>query len=116
MSAVTRENVRTLAMSVVQRLPNLLPFKLMNEFTVGSDLTRVIYAMQGLLIYLVSYTTSVLILAKSLLSVVYAAAGLCMVATATVIKNVVGARGSRFMKNAWDVICRLKGSIFDVRS
>ena len=72
--------------------------------------------MQDLLNVLISDTTSVLILAKNLLSVVYAAAGLCMVATATVIKNVVGARGSRFMKNAWDVICRLKALISDVRS
>mgnify|MGYP006874406673 FL=1 len=100
MNAVTRENVRTLAMSVVQRLPNLLPFKLMNEFTVGSDLTRVIYAMQGLLIDLVSYTTSVLILAKNLLNVLYVAVALGTVALATVIRSAVDVLGSRSTRSA----------------
>ena len=81
-----------------------------------SGLMPATYATQDLLTRLVSYFTSVLILAKGLLHVLYAAADLCIVATATVIKNVVGARGSRFMKNAWDVICRLKALISDVRS
>ena len=76
----------------------------------------VISAMQHFLSRLASYTTSVLILVKSLVSVIYAAVGLCMVATATVIKNVVGARGSRFMNSVWSVICRLKALISDVRS
>ena len=100
MNAVTRENVRTLAMSVAQRLPNLPPFKLMNEFTVGSDLTRVIYAMQGLLIDLVSYTTSVLILAKNLLNVLYVAVALGTVALATVIRSAVDVLGSRSTRSA----------------
>ena len=102
--------------SAAQRLPSLATFRDMSVLIQENGLMPVISAMQDLLTRLVSYTISALTLAKSLLSVVYAAAVLCMVATATVIKNVVGARGSRFMKNAWDVICRLKGSIFDVRS
>ena len=60
----------------------------------------VIYAMQDLLTRLVSYFTSVLILAKNLLSVLYAAAGLPIVAIATVIKNAVAVFGSGSTRNA----------------
>ena len=97
-------------------MPSLSPFRTMSVSTRERSRTSASYAMQDLLNVLISDTTSVLILVKNLLHVLYAAAGLCTVATATVIKNVVGARGSRFMKSVWDVICRLKGSIFDVRS
>ena len=65
-----------------------------------NGLMPVVYAVQRLLNNLVSYTTSVLIMAKNLLSVVYAAVDFCMVALATNIKSAVGARGSRFMRNA----------------
>ena len=116
MSVRILANVHTLAHFARQHLPGIPPFRDMSVLILEKDLILVIYAMRALLIRLVLYTTSVLILAKSLLSVLYAAAGLCMVATATVIKNVVGARGSRFMKNAWDVICRLKALILDARS
>ena len=88
----------------------------MNAVILEKDLILVIYAVQRLLNKLVSYTTSVLIMVKGLLYAVYAAVDLCMVALAIIIRSVVGARGSRFMKSVWDVICRLKGSIFDVRS
>ena len=81
-------------------MPSWFRSKLTNEFTVERDLTSVLYATQGLLNRLISYTTSVLIMAKNLLHVLYPAAGLCIVATVTNIKNVVAVRGLRFTKNA----------------
>ena len=72
----------------------------MNAVTLEKDLILVIYAVQRLLNKLVSYTTSVLIMAKNLLHVLYAAAGLCIVATVTNIKNVVAVLGSGSTKNA----------------
>ena len=109
-------SVRTFAVCATQHLPRLPTFRSMSVSIQGNDLTPVISAMRDLLSRIASYTTSVLTLAKGLLSVVYAAADLARLALATVIKNVVGARGSRFMKNAWDVICRLKALNFDARS
>ena len=64
------------------------------------DLTRVIYATQDFLNKAASYTTSALILVKSLLYVLYAAVDLCMVALATSIRNVVAVLESRSMRNA----------------
>ena len=86
--------------SAAQRLPSVLLFKTMSASTLENDLMPVSCAMQDFINRLASYTTSVLIMVKGLLSVVYAAAGLRIVATVTNIKNAVGARGSRFMKNA----------------
>ena len=109
-------SVHTLAHFVRQHLPSLPAFRPTSVSIQGNDLMPVISATQALLTRLVSYIISALTLAKGLLFVIYAAADLCIVATATVIKNVVGARGSRFMNSVWSVICRLKGSISDVRS
>ena len=81
-----------------------------------NGLMPVIYAMHGLLNKVASYIISVLTLAKNLLYVLTATAVLCTVALATVIRSVVGARGSRSMKSVWSVICRLKVLISNVRS
>ena len=88
----------------------------MNAVTRENDLMHVIYAAQHLLSKLASYTISVLTLVKNLLYVLTAAAVLCTAATATGIRSVVGARGSRSMKSVWSVIYRLKALILDVRS
>ena len=72
----------------------------MNAVILEKDLILVIFAVQRLLNKLISYTTSALILAKNLLSVVYAAVALVRLVVATFIRHVVAARGSRFMKNA----------------
>ena len=88
MNARILENVRTPALCATRRLSNLA----------------------------ISKPMGVLTLAKGLLHVLYAAVGLPIIAIATVIKNAVAVLGSRFMKNAWDVICRLKALNFDARS
>ena len=100
MNVVTRGNVRSVVGFVAQHLPGVVPFRPMSVPIQGNGLMRVIYAVKRLLNKLVSYTTSVLILAKNLLSAVYVAVGLCIMATVTSIRSVVGARGSRFTKNA----------------
>ena len=81
-------------------MSNLSISKPMIVLILESDLTRVIYAVQDLLSGLASYTTSVLIMVKNLLSVLYAAVGLARVATATIIRSAVGVRGSRSTRNA----------------
>ena len=102
--------------SAAQRLPCLPASDNMSVSIQGNGPMPVIYATQDLLTRLLSYTTSVLIMVKGLLYAVYAAVDLCTVALAIIIKNVVGARGSRFMKSVWSATCRLKALIFDVRS
>ena len=62
--------------SAAQRLPSLATFRDMSVLIQENGLMPVIYAMQDLLIVLASDTTSVLITAKSLLHVLYAAVGL----------------------------------------
>ena len=116
MNAVTVESVRTLARFARQRLPPLPTFRSMSAVTLENGPMPVIYAMHGLLNTLASYATSVLILAKDLLYVLYAAVDLCMVALATSIRNIVDVLGSRSMKSVWSVICRLKVLISNVRS
>ena len=81
-----------------------------------NGLMPAIYATQDFLNKAASYTTSALILVKSLLYVLYAAVDLCMVALATSIRNVVDVLGSRSMKSVWSVFYRLKALILDVRS
>ena len=80
-------------------MPSVPASDIMSVSIRGSDLMPVISATYDLLNKLISYTTSVVTLAKGLVSVIYAAVDFCMVATATNIKSDVGARGSRFMKN-----------------
>ena len=116
MSGRILASVRLAVVSAAQRLPSLSTFRAMNARILERSRTSASYAMQDLLTVLISDTTSVLTLAKNLLSVIYAAVGLVGMALATNIKSDVGARGSRFMKNAWSVICRLKALNFDVRS
>ena len=79
---------------------NLSISKPMSVLTQESDLMPVISATYDLLNKLASYTTSVLITAKSLLLVLYAAVGLARVAIATGIRNVVAVLESRSMRNA----------------
>ena len=72
----------------------------MNARILENNLSNVISATYVLLNKLASYTTSVLTMANSLLHVIYAAVALARVALATFIRHAVGARGSKFMKNA----------------
>ena len=100
MSVRILASVHTLAHFVRQHLPSLPASDNMSVSIQGNGPMPVIYAMQDFLNRLASYTTSVLTLAKSLLHVIYAAVALARVALATFIRHAVGARGSRFMRNA----------------
>ena len=100
MSVRILASVRSAVVSAVQRLPSVPASDIMSVSIRGSDLMPVISATYDLLNKLISYTTSVLTLAKGLLSVLYAAADLARVALATFIRHAVGARGSGSMRNA----------------
>ena len=116
MSARILENVHTYALHVVQHFRSHHLFKNMSVLTLENGLTSAICATHGLLLRVLSYTIFGFILEKNHISVLYAGAGLVRAAIATFIRHTVGARGSRFMNSVWSVICRLKGSISDVRS
>ena len=86
--------------SAAQHLPSLPASDIMSVLIQENGLLLVIYAMQGLIIDLVSYTTSVLILAKNLLNVLYVAVALGTIALATVIRSAVDVLGSRSTRSA----------------
>ena len=100
MSGRILASVHTLAHFVRQHLHSLPASDNMSVSIQGNGPMPVIYAMQDLLFRLISVTTSVLILVKGLLSVIYAAVALARVALATIIRSAVGVRGSGSTKNA----------------
>ena len=72
----------------------------MNARILGNDRSHAIYAAQRFLTHLFYTTTKCLTLALEASYVVFAVLASCVVALATFIKSDVGARGSKFMKNA----------------
>ena len=100
----------------MQRLPGMAAFRHMNAVTREKDLSSVIYAVQDFLNKLASYTTSVLTMAKDLLSVLTAAVDLHTVTLATVIRSAVDVLGSRSMRSACNASFKLKALISSVRS
>ena len=66
----------------------------------GNVRSNVIYAAQRFLTHLTFVTINFLILAIEASYVVFAALASCAVTLANTIRIVVGARGSKFMKNA----------------